>query len=288
METMKDLDRAEAFRKGVLILKGAGIPNPALDVSVLLGHTTGDAPDRVLLERNRVLTIGESARFAALIERRCERETVSRLVGTKEFFSRAFRTSPDVLDPRPETEILVERALDSLGRMTGCPRVLDVGTGSGIIAVTLSLVDPRISAVATDISSVALKLAHANTRDHGVSNRVRFVRTDLAGCFSETVRFDLLVSNPPYIPRGEYPALPDEVRLGDPMSALVPGPEGTEFFEPLAMAAGKLLRPGGVLLVETGAGQGAFVEKTFRKSGLTDVTTFPDLAGIGRVVRGQK
>ena len=288
MEAVEDLDRAEAFRKGVSILKGAGIANPALDTSVLLGHITGEAPGTVLLERNKVLTNDESARFAALIERRCNREVVSRLVGTKEFFSRAFRTSQNVLDPRPETEILVDEALDCVRRLPGHPKVLDVGTGSGVIAVTLSIEDPRVSVVATDICFNALKLALANARDHGVSDRICFIKADLAQCFAETACFDLLVSNPPYVSRGEYPALPTEVRIGDPVSALVAGPEGTEFFEPLVRWAGILLRPGGALLVEVGAGQSLFVEEIFRNGGFKEVATLPDLAGIGRVVKGKR
>jgi release factor glutamine methyltransferase len=285
---VKDLDRACAFRRGVFILKGAGITNPALDVSILLGHVTGEPPESVLLEREKPLSRDEAGRFATLIERRRGQETVSRLVGKREFFSRVFRTGPVVLDPRPETEILVERALDRLGRLAGRPRVLDVGTGSGIIAVTLCAENPRVSVVATDISLEALKLAAVNARAHGVPERVHFVRGDLANCFSEASGFDLLVSNPPYVTRDEYDSLPAEVRLGDPVNALVAGPEGTEFFTPLALSAGRLLRTGGAILVEVGAGQAPLVEDIFRRSGLNDVETFPDLAGIDRVVTGTR
>jgi release factor glutamine methyltransferase len=287
MEEMKTLDRAEAFRKGVSILKGAGIADPALDASVLLGYAIGVAPGAVLLERSAAMTADESDRFAALIDRRSNRETVSRLVGNREFFSMRFRTGTDVLDPRPETELLVERALESLKKVAGQPKVLDLGTGSGVIAVALSKTDPRVSVVATDISFQALKTASANARDHGVCGRVRFVQADLLRCFPDTPLFDLLVSNPPYVSCGEYPNLPAEVRFGDPVGALVAGPLGTEFFEPLMRSARTLLRPEGTLLVEVGAGQSSYVEELFRGGGFLDVATFTDLSGIGRVVKGE-
>lgn len=288
MRTEEGNDRARIFREGVLALKEAGIPSPTLDASLLLGHITGEAPERVLLERKKDLTVQEQESFASLIERRCNRETVSRLVGIKEFFSLDFGTGPDVLDPRPETELLVEEALGSLSRMGGNPKVLDVGTGSGVIAVALAILDPRITVVATDICPKALALARTNARRHGVTERVRFVRTDLLSAFSTVPRFDLLVSNPPYIAEGEFPSLPPEVRLGDPRRALVAGPEGIEFYGPLARAAVEFLYPGGEILVEVGAGQHPLVEDIFSACGIREIATIPDLSGTGRVVRGKR
>jgi len=288
MQTERTRPRGEAFRKGVSALKGAGITSPALDASILLGYVTGQSPGAVLLERDRTLTAEEQDRFETLIKRRSNHETVSRLLGSREFFSLSFRTSPHVLDPRPETEHLVQGALMFVRRLAGRPKILDVGTGSGVLAVTLALLDPRVFVVATDICPKALEVARANACDHGVSERIRFVRTDVVSGFSPEARFDLLVSNPPYIAAGEFPFLPPEVRLGDPYPALVAGPEGTEFFGPLADAAASLLRPGGEILVEVGAGQSLTVEDLFRNRGIRGVTTLQDLAGIGRVVRGEK
>lgn len=288
MRTEEGNDRARIFRKGVLALREAGIPSPSLDASLLLGHVTGEAPEKVLLERKKALTVQEQEHFASLIERRCNRETVSRLVGVKEFFSLNFRTSPDVLDPRPETELLVAEALGFLRRKDGIPKVLDVGTGSGIIAVALAVLDPRITVVATDICPKALALAGTSAREHGVRERIRFVRADLLSAFSAAARFDLLVSNPPYIAEGEFPSLPPEVRLGDPRHALVGGPEGIEFFGPLARSAVEFLHPGGGILVEVGAGQHPFVEDIFFRCGIREVSTIPDLSGTGRVVRGKR
>jgi len=288
MRTEKGNDRARIFRKGVLALKEAGIPSPTLDASLLLGHITGEAPEKVLLERKKALTLKERERFVSLIERRCNRETVSRLVGVKEFFSLDFSAGPEVLDPRPETEFLVEEALEFLLRFSGNPRVLDVGTGSGVIAVALAVLDPRITVVATDICPKALALAGINARRQGVRERIRFVRADLLSAFSAAARFDLLVSNPPYISEREFPCLPPEVRLGDPRRALVAGPEGIEFYGPLARAAVEFLHPGGGILVEVGAGQHPLVEDIFTGCGIREVATIPDLSGTGRVVRGKR
>lgn len=279
---------SEAFKKGVAALKGAGIGSPALDASILLGHVTGRGPGEVLLDRGRCLTAEEEARFEELIERRCGRETVSRLLGSKEFYSLVFRTGPDVLDPRPETELLVEKALEFLRKARAPRKVLEVGTGSGAVAVTIALLDPAASVVATDICPKALEVAGANARDHGVRGRVRLVRADMVSGFFPGAGFDLVVSNPPYIAEGQFPALPAEVRLGDPYRALVAGPEGTEFYGPLANGAAGLLRPGGMILVEVGAGQSGRVEGLFRERGFRDVGTFQDLAGMGRVVKGEK
>lgn len=288
MESVKGVERGDAFRRGVTILGQAGIANPALDASVLLGHVIGEDAATALMERNRILTNSEATLFGTLIERRCRREAISTLTGHKEFYSRAFHTSSDVLDPRPETEILVEKALHCLEDFHGQPKILDVGTGSGVIAVILAAENHKAIITATDISQPALRAASANSARHGVSDRIRLIRTDLATGLADTARFDLIVSNPPYISQEEYRTLTPEVLKCDPTIALVAGPEGTEFYPVLAVIARKLLNPGGHLLVEVGAGQSHCVETLFRKTGFGEVRAFPDLSGISRVVKGTK
>jgi release factor glutamine methyltransferase len=288
MESVKGPERGEAFRRGVSLLEEAGIANPALDASVLLGHVTGEDGATALLERNKTLTAGEAALFITLIERRCRRETTSRLTGQKEFYSRVFHTNCDVLDPRPETEILVEKALQYLKNFTGKPRVLDVGTGSGAIAVTLAAENHSVVVTATDICPAALKTAEANSARHGVRDRVRFVRTDLAAGLVDTARFELVVSNPPYVSQAEYRTLTPEVIGSDPAIALVAGPTGMEFYPVLAKTAKNLLKPGGHFLVEVGAGQSRHVKTLLKEAGLGEVKVFPDFSGIPRVVKGTK
>jgi release factor glutamine methyltransferase len=286
MVAVSDINRGEAFRRGIMLLKRAGIPNPTVDASVLLGHITGENAATVLLERKTVLTSREAGLFKELIQRRCRHEVSSRLVGKKEFFSRMFRVTTDVLDPRPETEILVEKALDCLRDCPGQSRILDVGTGSGVIAVTLAAENPGVLVAATDISPAALKLALANAMDHRVSDRVRFIRTELALGVKDEKCFDLLISNPPYVSQAEYPSLPVEVIHGDPVEALVSGPEGTEFYPALVGIAVRILKPGGYLLLEVGAGHSPLVKELFLKAGFADVEVFQDLAGMPRVVKG--
>ncbi|UCG39293.1 MAG: peptide chain release factor N(5)-glutamine methyltransferase [bacterium] len=280
------VSRREAFRRGVMQLRRAGIPNPALDASVLLGHVTGQAAAPALVEGERPLEGPEEARYAELIARRGRREALSRLVGSREFYSRPFLVTPDVLDPRPETETLVEKALEFLRKDTGLTRILDVGTGSGVIAVTLAAEAPEARVTATDVCPRALWVARANAVTHGVEGRIRLVCMDLASAFRDVPSYDLIVANPPYIAEHEFRDLPEEVRQGDPRAALIAGPAGLEFYPALAALAGRLLRPGGALMVEVGAGQGRDVAGIFGRSGFERVGITADLAGTDRVVHG--
>jgi release factor glutamine methyltransferase len=288
LEADRTITRAKAYRESVALLRGAGIPNPTLDASVLLGHVTAEMADTVLLEGNKTLAPDEAARFKNLVARRCDHEVLSRLIGTREFYSRAFRVTCDVFDPRPETEILVEQALACLKDLPGRPMVLDVGTGTGAIAVTIAAENPRIFVTATDINSTALRSARMNAGIHGVADRIRFIRTDLAQGLKSEPRFDLVVSNPPYISQEEYLKLPPEVLRGDPATSLVAGHKGTEFYRPIVQLAREHLRPGGYLVVEMGAGQSSTVIEIFRSGGLEAVEVIPDLARIPRVVKGAR
>lgn len=286
MNLAADTSREQAFRAGVLALKGAGIESPALDAAILLGHATGEAGAGALLSRGEPLSTQQAARFEGFIHKRCQRETVSRILGNREFYSLVFEVNSHVLDPRPETEILVGEALEWLAASTGPFRVMDVGTGSGVIAVTVAARQPDARIVATDISGEALKVAGRNAVAHHVSDRVDLVLTDLASGLDAGPAFDLLLSNPPYIAEGEFEGLDEDVRAGDPVKALVAGPEGTEYYFPLAELAVKILRPGGKIMVEVGAGQAKEVSSIFEKSGLVQVGTVKDLSGIDRVVTG--
>lgn len=288
MESVKGAERGKAFRMGVSLLAEAGIDNPALEASVLLGYVTGEEAATVLMGRRQTLNGSEKALYETLIERRCRHETLSRLTGRKEFYSRDYHVNKDVLDPRPETEILVEEALHCLKSFPGRRNILDVGTGSGVIAVTLAAEHRDAVVTATDISTEALKTAVCNAAMHGVSDRVRFIRADLAECFADTSLFDLVVSNPPYVSMADYRTLPPEVRSQDPAVALLGGPDGTRFYPALAEIASRLLNPRGHLLVEVGAGQDRLVKHLFQDAGLVDLEVFQDLSGISRVIKGTR
>jgi len=162
-----------------------------------------------------------------------------------------------------------------------------VGTGPGTIAVSLAVSVPSCRVVGVDISQEALRIAVFNARRHGVGKRVRFARMDLTSGLKQDARFDLVVSNPPYIRDDEYGSLPPEVRNGDPRCALVAGPEGTEFYRPVAMGAGNLLKPDGVLMVEVGKDMEGKVARIMKECGFGSIEITPDLAGINRVVTGK-
>lgn len=286
MDDGGQLQRLRLFRDAIETLRDSGIENPALDAAVLLGHVTGETSAEVLLKPGSEVGPEQAARFRRLISGRCRRVAVSRLVGRREFYSRSFRISRHVLDPRPETEVLVDEALEVLKGAGKDPKVLDVGTGSGAIAVTIAAERPAVSVTATDISMEALVLARTNAAEHGVGERVRFVRTDLAAGIGGREGYHLIVSNPPYVPRAQIETLPAEVREGDPRVALEAGPEGTEFYPELARLALRLLKPGGTLMVEVGEGQDSTVSELFGRTGLVDTRTVRDLSGTGRVVAG--
>ena len=176
----------QVFKKGVAALKDAGIENPALDAAVLLGHVLGESPSVVLMDKGAILAAAETAQYNVLVQKRCGRATVSRLVGSREFYSSDFYVNEDVLDPRPETEILVEeaiRCLEGLEGLEGSPAVLDIGTGSGAIAVTIAARIPKAHITATDISMTALAVAMRNAERHAVQGRVNFVQADLLDGF---------------------------------------------------------------------------------------------------------
>lgn len=288
MEFAPVRQRGDTFKLGVARLIDAGIENPALDAAVLLGYVTGEPASTVLMDRKAVLTKAEDDRYTAVIRKRCERSAVSRIVGEREFYSRGFHVTDDVLDPRPDTEILVDEAIRFLENIKGDMDVLDVGTGSGVIAVTVAAQLPLIRVTATDISMAALAVARGNAARHGVRERLRFLQADLLNGIRIRGGFQAILSNPPYVPDDQFEDLPDEVRKGDPKVALVPGPRGIECYPVLAKGAMNLLAAGGSLMVETGAGQADTVAGMFRQSGLTDVHVVHDLAGKGRVVKGIK
>jgi len=208
---------------------------------------------------------------------------VAYLVGRREFWSLDFRTVPGVLIPRPETEVLVDAALTLAS--TGRESILDLGTGSGNIAVSLARELPGARITAVDISLRALRVAAANAAGHRV-RRVRFLQSDLFGALGRR-RFAIIVSNPPYIGLGEWRDLAPEVRDHEPRRAIVGGPRGTEFIQSLVDRSAGFLRPGGWLVLEIGAGQEREVRSMFG-AGWEAARTIPDLAGIPRVVAARR
>ena len=269
---------AQAFRT-------AGIEDADVDARLLVGHALHLDRARLIAQSDRILEAREINVINALAARRLKREPVSRILGQKEFWSIALAITPDVLVPRPETETVVEGALDFVvrgGLRMEKLRILDIGTGSGALLLALLRELPNATGIGTDISTGALKVARENAGRCGVEGRCTFVVCDIASVVEGP--FDLLVSNPPYIAHDEITSLAPEVKNYDPTVALDGGDDGLAAYRAIAADAKRLLAPGARMFVELGAGQEAAVRDLFTNVGLTAGTARADLAGIPRVL----
>lgn len=260
-----------------------GADSPRLDAELLIAEALGIDRVGLYLDLDRPLATSELDRVRPLLERRRAREPVAYILGRREFWGRRFDVSPAVLVPRPDTETLVERALELLPREADV-QALDLGTGSGILAVTLAAERPRARIDAVDLSGEALSVARANAERHGVADRVSFHLGDLFAPLPEGRRFDLIVSNPPYIPEREVAELPPEISRFEPKLALAAGDDGLDVLRRIAADAFSWLAPGGIILVEIGMGQADAVQALFAAAGLVALRSHADLAGIARVV----
>ena len=270
----------EALRAAIPRLAAAGIPDAPRDARALLAHATGIAPDRLTLHLADPLQPDAITAFEAAITRRAAREPVSHITGTRLFWGRSFRVTPDTLDPRPETEILVEAALSE-----PFLKMLDLGTGTGCILLSCLAGMPMAQGIGSDIHPATLAVAEGNARDMGLSGRARFVLSDWFAAIPG--RFDLILSNPPYIAEEEMAALSPEV-LHEPRRALTPGGDGLDAYRAIAKGAPARLMPQGRLIVEIGPTQGAAVAALLAAQGLQDIGILPDLDGRDRVVVARK
>jgi release factor glutamine methyltransferase len=260
----------------------AGVPGVAPgEPEILVSAVTGVPRPLLFLSEDRE-TGDALIRLAPLVARRAAGEPLQYVLGAWDFFGREYRLSRDTLIPRPETEGLVERALAVL-RRRGAARTLamDVGTGSGAIAVTIALEVPGARVVATDVSPGALRTAHGNAVRHGVDSRVSFVGCDGYSALKCRDRFDVVVSNPPYVAEGEWPALPSAVRDHEPPGALLAGPDGLSVLRRLVSGAENFLSPGGELWCEIGESQGG-AAASLSSGSLRFLGVFLDLAGRDR------
>lgn len=271
------LTAAQAMVAATARLRAAGVPDPARDARVLLAHAARIEASRVTLIAPEELSPEIAERYDQLISLRAIRVPVSHLLGEREFYGRRFRVSRDVLDPRPETECLIEAALSE-----PYDYVLDLGLGSGCILITLLAERGSASGLGVDLSEAACLQASANAVQHQVQDRVEIRRSD----WFENVegQFDLIVSNPPYISLSEMNELSPEVRDHEPRMALTDESDGLEAYRHIAAAAPDFLLPGGRILVEIGSKQGKSVAALFQAAGLAGTRIIPDLDGRDRVV----
>jgi release factor glutamine methyltransferase len=271
-------------------LKTAAIESAELDARILTGHALGLDLTGLISTAQRQLTRDESARLEAFARRRLAGEPVARILGEKEFWGLPLQLSSATLVPRPDTETVVELALELLragGTLDRALRIADLGTGTGAILLALLSELPAAQGFGTDISEAALHTASANAARTGLSNRAMFVVCDYAGGLSGP--FDLIVSNPPYIRSADIDGLAAEVRNHDPPAALDGGADGLDAYRALIPQAAALLAPGAALVVEAGQGQSARIQALMTAAGLMPVVTpKADLAGIPRAVAGHK
>ena len=270
------------LRDGARRLAVAQIAQPGLDARLLLGNVLGLDQSAMILAGYRQVGALDIERFAQVLSRRAGGEPVSRIIGVREFYSRQFTLAPAVLDPRPDSECLVEAALKLAGEPT---HILDLGTGSGCLLVTLLAELPGATGVGVDISPDALVVARRNAQRHGVAGRAGFVVGNW--CAGLDTTFDMIVANPPYIESDAIDALTPEVRDFDPRQALDGGGDGLECIRALARGAARVLGPGGMMLVEIGhtqavAALGILAEHGFGPLAGSGIST--DLGGRDRVL----
>ena len=263
-----------------------GIESARLDAECLLAHALGLERLRLYVDFDQPVESAERARFRALVKRRAvERVPVSHLLGSREFWSMPLRVTPDVLTPRPETETLVTAALDRFPDASGSFSVLDLGTGSGAVALAVARERPESVVTATDSSQKALSIAQENAETLGMRGRIRFLQGD----WLEPVngeKFDLMLANPPYVAQRERDRLPPELSH-EPEQALFAGVDGLDALRVLVEEGPRALRPGGAIALELAPQQANWVVAALEDAGLVDVATHRDLAGRPRVVSGR-
>ena len=290
------------FKNTVQRFKQAGISEPELETSQLLAHILNIDRTTLLLAGEQTLDEGQLEEFEKNISRRLHREPVAYILEEKEFWSLPFRVSQDVLIPRPETEFLIEVTLKNLKRLFESPKeqtinILDLGTGSGIIAVVLALELPAAEVTAIDLSYNALKVAKHNAKRHKVAERIHFINSDWFGGISSKTKYDLVLANPPYIARDilEKPfgqtceSLQPEVGSYEPHLALDGGERGVKQITRIAQDLGKTLKAGGWFFMEIGADQAEDIPSIFKgTASYNNIAIHNDYAGLARVFQARK
>jgi release factor glutamine methyltransferase len=267
--------------------RARGLPNPRLDAEVLLAFALGETRIKLVIDRDRPLAAEDLARFRELVKRRRAHEPVAYLVGVREFYGRAFRVDARVLVPRPDTEALVDAALQRTAHVSMSLRALDLCTGSGCVAVTIARERPTSRVHATDTSEGALTVARENALRIGAYN-ASFARADLfEGLDPLRLRVDLVVANPPYIATAEIADLAPDIRDHEPRAAIDGGMDGLDLIRRIVDGAPAFLVAGGALALEVAAGQAPEVARLMSARGFQNVAATRDYAGIERVVAGK-
>jgi len=275
-----------ALRQATAALKAAGCDSPRLDAVLLLAEATGLAPDRVRIETDRDIAPEAEARFNALLARRTARQPMAQILGRREFWSLTFRVTPDVLDPRPDSETLVAAVLERVANRQAKLRLLDFGTGSGCLLLSLLHELPEAHGLGIDQSEAALVVARGNAASLGLDARATFQLGDWGSGLEGA--FEIVISNPPYIESGTIAALAPEVARHEPLSALDGGADGLEAYRRLIPDAARLLAPDGLVALEIGQGQETAVAALLERAGFGAVAMAADLGGTIRTLLARK
>lgn len=276
---------AEALKLARLELEAAGVAEARKEATSLLAFALKKDKTFLIAHPEYSLNTGEEVCFARLTARRAAREPQQYITGVQEFFGLEFEVTPDVLIPRPETEMVVEAAVQILSPLES-PRFCDVGIGSGCIAVSILYNVPAAVAGGCDISMAAIAVAGRNAHKNGVRERLDLRRSDVFAGFNNE-KFNLIASNPPYVPSGDIGGLQEEVRDFEPHIALTDGKDGLSIIRRIVEGAPRYLLPGGLLLMEIGFNQAPVVEKMFDGGQWPELGFLPDLQGIPRMVRAR-
>lgn len=286
--TMAEMRVLEVIQRGAEFLARKGVESPRLDVELLMGHVLGMPRLKLYLDFDRELLEPDLNAIRNLVQRRGTREPLQHILGSAGFCGLEILVNRHVLIPRPETEVLAERAWEYLNALptAGAEPVaaLDFGTGSGCLALALARHAPAARIVALDVSGAALEVARTNAARLNLASRIEFYESDGFAAAAGAGRFHLIVANPPYIPTGEIEHLPPEVRDHDPRLALDGGPDGLTFLRKLAREAPQFLLPGGRLMCEFGDGQSALVPALFSLPPWSSAEVLVDLTGRPRIL----
>jgi release factor glutamine methyltransferase len=265
-----------------------GLETPRLEAQLLLAHALNCRRVELYTRWDEVVSDGPRGQFRELVKRRLDGCPAMYLIGRREFYALEFEVSPAVLIPRPETEVLVTEALQHV-KDNPEARILDIGTGSGCIAIALAFQNKTARVTATDISPEALEVARRNARKHRVTDRTQFIQGDLLQAVPNGERFDVIVSNPPYVTQAEWEQLPVHIREHEPKLALLAGVDGFAVYDRLILPVAEYLKPGGNLLLEIGASQDAGARQRLETTGQYDIgPTIRDHAGLPRVITARR
>lgn len=273
---------SEALAMARQILDSKGVENGKLDALILMTSALAFSKEQVIFNPDLELAQNQQSAFFDLVVRRAEREPLSQIIGKREFFGEDFLVTSDVLDPRPDSESLIELVLKNFQDKNQKLRILEVGVGSGCLIISLLKAYKMADGIGVDISEKALEICQKNVESHHLQNRLKLLKSDLFSILNSSEKFDLIISNPPYISSQEIETLEPEVRLFEPRGALDGGLDGLDFYRRIAAEAKNFLNQNGKIIIEIGFGQKEKIVEIFTKKEFVFIESKPDLSGTDR------